>query len=245
MISWKEIVEHMKAKWAKERQGLGGDMLFIGYTGFRTFVDPRGQLHNVLQKCREAKIMLANPFGDAPGGRLDRILHPAEHTGQNARSATRSIEYLKSIRNHRKDIRLKLYQDAPFLKLLVLGDHIWIQYYQTGLERRVNSEYVFKHEADQASLYAPFYQYFWSRWNDPRLPEYDLESDELIYRDPAHNEEKRKKVRFPQAYAPGPAVRKDQHVRENVFPPPGPRQIVSSLLKALFPLNGRQSPGGG
>jgi hypothetical protein len=245
MISWKEIVEHMKAKWAKERQGLGGDMLFIGYTGFRTFVDPRGELYKVLQKSHEAKIMLANPFGDAPGSRLDRILHPAGRTSQDARSATRSIEYLKSIRNPRKDIRLKLYQDIPFLKLLVLGDHIWIQYYQTGLERRVNSEYVFRHEADQASLYAPFYQYFWSRWNDPRLPEYDLERDELIYRDPARNEEKRKKVRFAPAQAPVPPGRKDQHPRKTVSPLSGPRQIVSSLLKVLFPLNGRQSPGGG
>ena len=54
-------------------------------------------------------------------------------------------------------------------------------------------KYVFKHDPNIGSLYFPFYQYFLGRWNNPDIPEYDLESDELIYRDLAGNEVRREK----------------------------------------------------
>jgi hypothetical protein len=55
-------------------------------------------------------------------------------------------------------------------------------------------EYVFKHDKNLSSLYIPFYQFFMTRWNDPNVPEYDLESDELTYRDTAGNEVSREKL---------------------------------------------------
>lgn len=241
MFFWKQILGRMTTKWAKERQGLGCDVLFIGYTGLRTFVDPRGELHNVLHKCREAKIMLANPFAENSGSRLDRFLHPGGRTGHHGRSAIRGIEYLKSMRKTHREIRLKLYPDAPFLRLLVLGDHIWVQYYQTGLEKRVKAEYLFKHDPDSASLYTPFYQYFWTRWNDPRLPEYDLDTDELIYRDPKRGEQKRRKVKFQFSQThDGARPKKPAPVKNASYL--APRQLASMLFKALFPANGRQNP---
>jgi len=54
-------------------------------------------------------------------------------------------------------------------------------------------EYVFKHDQNLGSLYIPFYHYFMTRWNDPDVPEYELESDDLIYRDSAGNEKRREK----------------------------------------------------
>ena len=54
-------------------------------------------------------------------------------------------------------------------------------------------KYVFKHDPDTGSLYLPFYYYFLRRWNNPDIPEYDLETDELIYRDLSGNEARREK----------------------------------------------------
>jgi hypothetical protein len=54
-------------------------------------------------------------------------------------------------------------------------------------------EYVFRHDQNTGSLYIPFYQYFLTRWNAPDIPEYVLDSDELIYRDAAGNEVRREK----------------------------------------------------
>jgi hypothetical protein len=93
-----------------------------------------------------------------------------------------------------KNVRLKLYPDRPFLKMAILGDYIWLQHYQPGLDLQRMPRYVFKHDPNIGSLYFPFYQYFLGRWNNPDIPEYDLETDELIYRDTAGNEERRENM---------------------------------------------------
>jgi hypothetical protein len=43
-------------------------------------------------------------------------------------------------------------------------------------------------------MFHPLYQFFLSRWRDPNLPEYDFDSDELVYRDNAGNEIKRERL---------------------------------------------------
>lgn len=55
----------------KEKQGFAKDVLVIGSTGFRTFVDPKGDLHHVMQNCRMAKIMLLNPFSEGARARTE------------------------------------------------------------------------------------------------------------------------------------------------------------------------------
>jgi len=82
---------------------------------------------------------------------------------------------------------------VPFLKMVISGDYIWIKHYHTGFDVRRMPEYVFGYNQNPGSLYVPFYQYFLKWWDDYKIPEYDLESDELIYRDIAGNEERREK----------------------------------------------------
>jgi len=55
-------------------------------------------------------------------------------------------------------------------------------------------KYVFKHNQNPGGLYSPFYQYFLDKWENPNIPEYDLTTDELIYRDGAGNEVRREKL---------------------------------------------------
>ena len=49
-----------RIKRLKERQGIARDIMIVGSTGFRTFVDPRGELHHVVT----SQIILPNPLPD-------------------------------------------------------------------------------------------------------------------------------------------------------------------------------------
>lgn len=44
-------------------------------------------------------------------------------------------------------------------------------------------EYVFQHNLKDHGLYTLFYQYFLQRWDNLQIPEYDFETDELVYRE--------------------------------------------------------------
>jgi hypothetical protein len=116
----------------KERQGLARDLMFIGSTGFRTFVEPEGDLHGVLHRCREAKIMLLNPESEGARARAKAIRHPDMTEARFREQIWKSIEFLRRLKEAQKAITLKLYQDPPFLKLAILGDYIWMRYYHLG-----------------------------------------------------------------------------------------------------------------
>ncbi|NJD69588.1 MAG: hypothetical protein FIA90_13255 [candidate division NC10 bacterium] len=172
----------------KERQGLGRDLMLIGSTGFRTFVEPNGDLHSVLHHCREAKIMLLDPESEGARARARAILHPDVTEAHLREQISKSIEFLRTLKEVRKTITLKLYQDPPFLKLAILGDYIWMRYYPSAMDVEMMPEYLFQHVPHPESLYTPLYQYFLTRWNDPDIPEYDFERNALVYRDQAGKE---------------------------------------------------------
>jgi hypothetical protein len=178
----------------KERQGIARDIMVISSTGFRTFVDPKGELHQVIQNCRQAKIMLLNPSSEGAIVRAKGIPDPDVTPESFGEQIRKSIDFLKLLKDAQRNVRLKLYPDPPFLKMTILGDYIWLQHYQPGLDGQRIPRYVFKHDPNIGSLYFPFYQYFLGRWNDPEIPEYDLETDELIYRDGTGSEVKREKL---------------------------------------------------
>ena len=182
-----------RIKRLKEAQGFVRDVLVISSTGYRTFVDPKGDLHNVLQNCREAKIMLLNPHGGGARTRANSILDPNVTPENFNEQIKRSIEFLKGLKAIQKNVKLRLYEDSPFLKLVILGDYIWMKHYHPGLDVHGLPEFVFEHNQSPGSLYAPLYQYFLARWADLDIPEYDFETDELVYRDEAGNERLREK----------------------------------------------------
>ena len=183
-----------RIKKLKERHGYAKDIMIIGSTGFSTFVDPNGDLYNVVQNCREAKIMLLNPYGEGAKIRASCILDP-DVTVEKVREQTiKSIEFLKGLKAVRKNIKFKLYEDEPFLKLAMLGDYIWVKHYHPAIDVRTAPEYVFAHDQNPLSLYTHFYQYLMIRWNDPDIPEYDLDTDELVYRGADGNEIRRENL---------------------------------------------------
>ncbi len=190
----KGFLARRKIRKLKEGQGFARDIMAIGSTGFRTFVDSGGELFQVIQHCREAKIMLLNPDSEGARARAKSILAPditPESFGEQIR---KTIDFFKTLRATQKNIRLKLYPDPPFLKLTILGDFLWVQHYTASRDVQLMPKYVFKHDQNPGGLYSPFYQYFLARWDNPNIPEYDLTTDELIYRDSAGNEVRREEL---------------------------------------------------
>jgi hypothetical protein len=189
----KGVIARKRIKNMKSKQGFAREIMLIGSTGFRTFVESGGDLHQAVQNCREAKIMLLDPFKEGAVSRAMSIPDP-EITPETVREQIgKSIDYLKGLRAAQKNIILKLYPDMPLLKLAILGDYAFLRHYHTGQNVRNMPEYVFENDRNDGGLYIPLYRYFLSRWNDPSMPEYDLSSDDLVYRDGAGNEVRREK----------------------------------------------------
>lgn len=182
-----------KIKRLKKAQGFARDVLIISSTGFRTLVEPQGDLHEVLQSCREAKIMLLNPHSEGARARANSILDPNVTPENFSEQIRKSVDFLKGLKAIQKNVKLKLYEDSPFLKLVILGDYIWMKHYHPGLDIDNMPEFVFEHEQNPGSLYTHLYQYFLARWEDFNIPEYDFETDELVYRDETGNERIREK----------------------------------------------------
>jgi hypothetical protein len=173
----------------KEKQGYARDIMLIGSTGFGTFVKPDGELHQVLQNCRDAKIMLLRPGSEGAKIRATSLYGEAsEHFNDQIK---KSIDFLKDLRSKKQAVRLKLYESPPFLKLTILGEHLWVQHYLPGVEAEKMPKYAFRQNQDPFGLFAPFYQFFFCEWEKPNVPEYDFNTEELVYRDQAGNEVRR------------------------------------------------------
>ncbi len=189
--STRGFLARRKNRLIKESQGIARDVMVIGSTGFRTFADERGDLHTVMKHCREAKIMLLNPFSEGADIRTKSINDPEITLDRFREQIRRSICFLKELKAIRKDVKLKLYNDVPLLKLAISGDYLWLKHYHAGFDVQGMPEFVFYHNQHPGNLYEAFYQYFFKCWNDPAIPECDLETDELVYRDQAGNEKRR------------------------------------------------------
>ncbi len=189
----KGFLSRRRIRNMKEKQGFAKDVMLIGSTGYRTFVEPDGDLHEVIRNCRNARIMLLNPFSEGAEERAKSILDPNVTVATFRDQIEKSIAFLRDLKKINKEVKLKLYSDPPLLKVVILDDFVWIQHYHAGLDIDAMPEYVFKHDQNLGSLYIPFYRYFMMRWNSSAAPEYDLESDELVYRDRDGNETRRHK----------------------------------------------------
>jgi hypothetical protein len=161
--------------------GFPRHVMIIGSTG-NTFVDPEGDLHAVLKHCLEAKVMLLNPLSENARARAQSIFHP-DMTLESLRAQTKaSIDFLKRLRAAQKNVRVKFYSDDPNVKLAILGDHIWLQHYHTNLDIQYMPMYAFQYNPKEHGLYTIFYQHFVEKWENLNTPEYDLETDDLVYR---------------------------------------------------------------
>lgn len=191
MSSARGLFGRRRVKRLIAQQSAGRDIMVIGSTGYRTFVDPEGDLHQAVRHCRGAKILLLDPTGEGATARSKSIGDPLITVERFSEQILQSIAFLKGLKAAQRNIRIKLYRDLPLLKLAILGDYAFLRHYPTGLDVRRLPEYVFRHTQTPGGLYSPLYHYFLQRWLDPGIPEYELETDELVYRDKSGNEVRR------------------------------------------------------
>ena len=177
----------------KEEQSTGRTIMVIGSSGYSSFVDQVGDLASVLDKSLGAKILLVNPYSHEATERINAIGHP-EYTLTTFREEVRqSIALLKRLRAIGKAVKLKLYADPPLVKMLILGDYLWLQHYHADLDVRTMPEYVLRHNRQNHGLYSLYAHYFEQRWQSVEIPEYDLDTDELVYCNRAGREARRER----------------------------------------------------
>lgn len=171
-----------KIREMKERHSLGRTVLAIGVTGHGSVVDDKAELHALLETCLEAKLLLLNPFSEEAARRAQSLSHPDISPDRFRQELRETIAFIKRLRATGKVIRLKLYADRPHIRMIILGDYLWLQHYHTGLDVRWMPEYVFQYNTNHHGLYTLFYQYFTKRWENQDIPEYDFQTDELVLR---------------------------------------------------------------
>lgn len=170
-----------RIKQLKEEQGTGRTIMVIGSSGYSTFVDQVGDLSSVLDKCLGAQILLVNPYSQEASARISAIGHPAHSLPTFRDEVRQSIELLKRLKAMGKAVRLKLYSDSPLIKMVILGDYLWLQHYHADLDVQTMPEYVLRHNRQDHGLFTLYAHYFTQRWHSAEIPEYDLETDELVY----------------------------------------------------------------
>lgn len=182
-----------RIKRLKEEHGTGRTIMVIGSSGYNTFVDQVGDLSSVLDKCLGANILLVNPYSQDASARIEAINHPKYTLTAFREEVRQSIALLKRLRAMGKAVRLKLYADPPLVKMVILGDYLWLQHYHTDLDVQALPEYVLRHNRQDHGLYTLYAHYFQQRWESADIPEYDLDTDELVYRNRAGSEGRRER----------------------------------------------------
>jgi hypothetical protein len=180
-----------RIKKLKEAQGTGRTIKVMGSSGYSTLVDQVGDLSSVLDKCLGAKILLVNPYSQEASARIQAIDHPQNTLLAFRGEVRQSIALLKRLKAMGKAVKLKLYTDPPLMKMVILGDYIWLQHYHADVDVQSMPEYVLQHNRKDHGLYTLYAHYFEQRWGSAEIPEYDLETDELIYRSRAGHEIRR------------------------------------------------------
>jgi len=174
------------------------DAFVLTLTGYDTLVAADSLLRPVIEKAYEIRVMLVNPCGQGLRQRAESL--PSDVTVLTLHTEIEAtIGALSALRKYGKKVKLKFYDEEPFWKLVVLGDYIWVQHCHSGFVVREQPEYVFalQHTEPRHGLFVPFYMIFLNHWNDSRHPEYDFDTNELVYRDAGGKETGREVLGVP------------------------------------------------
>ncbi|MBS1184963.1 MAG: hypothetical protein H6R09_564 [Proteobacteria bacterium] len=186
------------------------DISVMSITGYDTFVSERRKLNRVIDTSYELRVMLMNPYGAGAMRRVQSLGDPAPLFETYCQETAATLDRLASLATAGKRVTLKFYDEPPFWNLIVTGEYVWVQYCHDGHELKEQPEYVFALIKDKPTqgLFSAFYVHFLNHWSDPRHPEYDFSTRELIYRNDKGNEVKR---------VPFPPVAEHREIRQPVM----------------------------
>ncbi len=180
------------------------DACVLTVTGFDTFVHKNSRFGPVLESAYEIRVMLLNPVSHGARLRLGSLPPEKFDHAVFREEIESSVACLRALRKLGKKVTLKFYEEQPFWKVVVLGEHAWVQYCHSGREIKQTPEYVFAlHDREPTrGLFVPFYMYFLDKWEDQDHAEFDFETRELVYRDSLGQEVKR--LNFPLSETSSP-----------------------------------------
>ena len=173
------------------------DACVLTLTGFDTLVDRASMLRGVLQSAYELRVLLLNPLGRRVREHATSFPDEKINTQSLASEIGASIASLAALRRLGRKVTLRFYDCAPLWKLVFLGDHVWVQHCHSGYSVREQPEYVFRflHQDPRRGFYVPFFNHFLELWNQPEHPEFDFDTQELVYRSASGVEERREAFR--------------------------------------------------
>jgi len=169
------------------------DAFVLAVTGYDTFVAADSHLGRIIGNCYEIRVLLLSPHSAGAAQRANAFTDPQRALAAHREELTASIQYLRQLSACGKRISLKLYEAPPFWKIVIVGDHAWIQYCHAGYEVRTQPEFVFalRRDRPEQGFFPPFYMHLLNLWNDPRNAQYDFATDQLVFRDSSGNEMRR------------------------------------------------------
>lgn len=168
------------------------DAFILTVTGYQTFINGELPLRARIEEAYELRVMLVNPGSNAIRKHAESL--PPGITALTMQAEIEaSIAFLAGLRRQGKKVMLKFCDEVPFWKVIVMGEHAWVQHIHPGVEVKQQPEYVFalQHVNPRHGLFVPFYVYVLERWNEIGHPDYDFDTGELVYRDAAGNEIRR------------------------------------------------------
>lgn len=176
----------------------GRDACMLSLTGYDTLVAKESLLRESLAQAYEVRVMLLDPLGDALRRRVEQL--PDEVTQASFLKEIRaSIAFLNKLRRTGKKVSLRFYDRTPLWKIVILGDHAWVQHCHDGHEMKEQPEYVFalQQAEPRQGLFVPFYSCFLHEWSRAGDTDYDFDTNELVQRDAAGRETGRVALELP------------------------------------------------
>jgi len=166
------------------------DVYIMSITGNDTLSADNIDLQKTFDMAYEIRVLLANPYGKGAASRALSTDDPEATLKSYRDEIEASIAFLRKLSDAGKKIKLKFYEEPPFWKLVVTGEYVWVQYCHIGLDVKSQPEYVFglQHDNPQRGFFEPFYKHFLDQWKEQGHPEFNFESNELVYRNEDGNE---------------------------------------------------------
>lgn len=172
-----------KSKLFLTKASMGcSNIVIFGATGWNTFGNPNSPLYNSITNCNDAKILLAYPLGDG-------VKQRATHLGMNVKDYKNeiydSITFLEKLRNGGIRINLKMYEDYPSWKFVVLEQYVWIQQYPPNDHVENSPSYAFEKTVKDnvESIYGHYYRHCLKYWDNKYIGIYNFENGHLEFRD--------------------------------------------------------------
>lgn len=145
----------------------------MGATGWHTFGKRCSPLHEAINNCDSAEIILFSPLSDFLE---DRSTDVGQKPDEYGREIYWSILFLKSLIDGPKpiDIKLKLCDSYPGWKYMFLDPYVWVQQYPKT-EHVVRSP-SYAYQRIDMGIYDQLYYQFTKRWKSPWVCDYDFEN---------------------------------------------------------------------